>query len=90
MNMLQPLWASFSAFQQSFNTRCKRISLIMQTIISCNVLQKHARSKTCVHEAQETIRLYGLSIKNYFVKNTHLQVDKKKFTYSVHYACTGR
>lgn len=30
---------------------------------------------------KKTIRLDGLSMKNYFVKNTHLQVDKKNFTY---------
>lgn len=38
---------------------------------------------------KKTIRLDGLSMKNYFVKNTHLQVDKKTSPI-VHYACTGR
>lgn len=38
---------------------------------------------------KKTIRLDGLSMKNYFVKNTHLQVDKKT-SLIVHYACTGR
>lgn len=38
---------------------------------------------------KKTIRLDGLSMKNYFVKNTHLEVDKKTSPI-VHYACTGR
>lgn len=39
---------------------------------------------------KKIIRLDGFFMKNYFVKNIYLQVDKKKFIYFVYYVCIGR